>query len=59
MPMGFNAAMAAVIVVVVGLVLILLSRRSFLAREKGSKKVKQAHESNRLGQFMKSPDANL
>ncbi|MBL6642510.1 MAG: TerB family tellurite resistance protein [PS1 clade bacterium] len=54
MPMGFNAAVAAGIVVVVGLVLILLRRRSLLAKETVFEKVEKAHEKNRLGQFVKA-----
>ena len=54
MPMGFNAAVAAGIVVVVGLMLILLRRRSLLAKETVFEKVEKAHEKNRLGQFVKA-----
>ena len=54
MPMGFNAALAAGIVVVVGLVLILLRRGSLLAKETVFEKVEKAHEKNRLGQFVKA-----
>ncbi|MDA8624044.1 TerB family tellurite resistance protein [Alphaproteobacteria bacterium] len=54
MPMDFNAALAAGIVVVLGLVFVLLRRRATRAKETVFEKVEKAHKQDRLGQFVKA-----
>ena len=53
MPMGLVAAMAACVVIVLGLVLVVLRRRSSSAKETVFEKVEKAHQKDRLGQFVK------
>ena len=56
MPMGFNAAIAACIVIVLGLALLALRRRSSSAKETVFEKVEKAHQKDRLGQFVKEQE---
>lgn len=53
MPMGLVAALAACVVVVLGLVLVVLHRRSSSGKETVFEKVEKAHQKDRLGQFVK------
>ena len=59
MPMGFNAATAACIVIVLGLALLVLRRRSSSAKETVFEKVEKAHQKDRLGQFVKEQEDNF
>jgi uncharacterized tellurite resistance protein B-like protein len=56
MPMGFNAATAACIVIVLGLALLVPRRRSSSAKETVFEKVEKAHQKDRLGQFVKEQE---